>query len=147
MTVKSSKVMSQKLDELQGQDTCGGDLSQHIILTTEDKVCLAFKDLREKQKHMGSWPAHFSAAISLFVTALSFSEFPENFKFMGLSVQELRIAVVLLTVLFCWLGCRSAWYTLRNQSKTTVECLLAALDPKRTQNNLKDVSSVECDDS
>lgn len=126
---KSSQVVSQKISELQGQDTCGGDLHQHIIFTTEDKVRLHLQELISAQTHRGIWPAHFSAAVSLLCTGLSFSQFKEGFSLFGLGAIELRVLVFALCVMFVILGIRSLWKGFVGRTKSTVEKFLGALDP------------------
>ena len=133
MGSKSSKIVNQKLNELQGQDTCGGDLHQHIIITTEDKVRLVLNGFIDTVKYAGSWPAQLSAAISLFVTWLSFSQFKSDFTFWGFSVPELRIFVFVLAVVYSVLGLKSAFCSMTNRFKSPVENLLRALDPSRTK--------------
>lgn len=131
-----TEAVGEKLQELNTKSTCKGDLSQGIVVTTEDKIKIAVGNYRNKTKFVFDWPNHLTSIFTLVVSLVSLPNDLENKKIMGIPAETWKYLIALAVIVFVCMFVRSVAYRIINRGCISAKALIDSLS--KSQNILDD---------
>ena len=126
-----TEAVGEKIQELHTKSTCKGDLSQEIILTTEDKIKIAVNDYQLRTKFVFDWPNHLTSIITLIVSLVSMPDNGES-KVLGVTVETWKYLISFTILVFTYMLVRSVVYRIKNRGCISTESLINSLSRSKT---------------
>ena len=122
-----TEAVGEKVQELNTKSTCKGDLSQGIVLTTEDKIKIAVGNYRDKTKFVFDWPNHLTSILTLVVSLVSMSSDSADTEVLCFKVETWKILIKCALLIFGYMFVRSVFHRIRNKNCISAEALINAL--------------------
>ena len=122
-----TEAVGEKVQELNTKSTCKGDLSQGIVLTTEDKIKIAVGNYRDKTKFVFDWPNHLTSILTLIVSLVSMPSDSADAEVLCFKVETWKILIKCALLIFGYMFVRSVIHRIRNKNCISAEALINAL--------------------